>query len=136
MSGAARRSENQDHSKNLTEGQHRRIRDAERKLHEGLDAHEKMRDLFDPASRPVDLRSHSSNMADEVRKLDRDLQEYAVTILRVLSEGDLSVDSAALFERGIKGNVREIIERAFNEVNNADLPFLDQDTLDDVINGR
>jgi hypothetical protein len=118
----------------LTEAQQLRINDAERELKDNLAAHEKMRELLEPADwRQVGATSQERKIAGEIPKLQRDIKDCVIKVLRVLAEASLSLGSVKRFSDQLHGDARELLEWAFSRVNPKDLSALDKHAIETVL---
>ena len=73
---------------NLTQRQKDRIATAEQDLTDGLVAHEKLREFWEPGEWVGTLPPRFDQLT-EVRKLDRDIRSYMTAVLNVLAKVSL-----------------------------------------------
>ncbi len=118
----------------LSQDQQQRIKDADRRLHESLEAHEKMREIIEPGEwSPVSLSARAPRMADEVRKLDIDLRKFAIEVFNVLAEAASTLKSVDAFRTQLETHARELLEWILAKINPKDLPFVDRVALEAAI---
>lgn len=117
---------------NPTKEQLQRIADAESRLDSNIYAHGQMRSIsnWDPLP---DAPLERLKMAEEFRKLARDIRDYAVDVLRVLAEGSRPFESAELLNSQIEGRAAEILAWALGKVNARDLELLDITAIEKAV---
>jgi hypothetical protein len=109
--------------RSLTRSQKQRLVDAEREVQDAFEAHENMREHVAPDGWPL-----------EIRKLERDIKKYAITVLRVLADASWPLGSVDPFRDRLKIDARDIREQVLAKVDRRDLPFLDQISLETAVN--
>jgi hypothetical protein len=118
----------------LSQDQQQRIKDAEGRLNESLEAHEKMREVIEPGEwSPVSLSPKAPRMADEVRKLDVDLRRFAIEVFNVLAEAAWVVQSMDVFRTRLQTHARQLLEWIPAKVNPKDLRSVDTAALEAAI---
>jgi hypothetical protein len=111
----------------LTEAQQRRITDAEQELKDNLGAHEMMREVLEPGEwRRAGTSSEARTMVGEIPKLQRDIEDCVIRILRVLAEASWSIGSVELFGAQLLIDASDLLKWALAKVNPNDLVLLDK----------
>jgi hypothetical protein len=82
--------------------------------------------------------AHSENLveeawAQEVRKLERDLRECAITILRTLAEAAWPTGAVEPFRVRVEADARGILEWILAKVSQSDLPVLNKSAIEEAV---
>ena len=117
---------------NLTQSQKDRIAAAEQALIDGLEAHEKLREFWEPGEW-VGTRSSGFDQLTEVRKLDLDIRTYVLAVLNVLAEVALSAPTTAEVRAYIQNGATALLKDAYARVDSRDAPFLDASSIDRLV---
>jgi hypothetical protein len=118
---------------NLTQSQKDRLAAAEQGLADGLIAHEKMREFWEPGEW-IGARPTSFDQLTEVRKLDRDIRDYMRAVMNVIAEASLAAATENEVRECIESGAAAHLSAAYARVNNKDLPFLDNGSIGDFVN--
>lgn len=120
----------------LTESQRKRLDEAERNVREALRAHESMRAIVFHSgwvSGPVESALPAGEWVWEVQKLERDIRNYAIVVVKVLAEVSWSLGSVDPFRAQLETDSRNILDWAIAQVNVQDLPMLDKASIERAV---
>ncbi len=121
----------------LSDDQKRRLAQLEERLGASLQAYEQMRLIADPGAggwQRVGSGQSPYDMAQEIRKLERDMAAFATGALRVVAEALMPISSAPILRSRLETYAHDLVEWLLERVNEQDLPLLDGATIQDAVN--
>ena len=118
----------------LTASQQQQIDQAERDFNEMLEANENMREIVEPSEwRSLGPEPNGPTMAGEIKKLDRDIKNFAIKVVHVLGEAAWSLGSVEPFRAQIEVDATETLAWILAKVNKKDLRLLDEAAIKGAI---
>jgi hypothetical protein len=123
---------------NLTDDQHKEIDQAEKQLSDSFRAHEELRGVLESTGWVAvgPQRPGAPTMAEDFQKLERDINEYAIKVIRVIGRGLSPLGGVELFSERLKTCARDIREHVIAKIDLRDLPNFDQSVLDGQLKGE
>ena len=125
--------------RHLSEDHKRSLERLEEVLKANLQAHEQMRLIADPEAggwQRVGSAQNLHSMADEVRKLERDLIVFSTGTMRVVAEALRPISSAQLLSSRLETYAHDLVEWLLERVNEQDLSFLNCQAIQDAVNAE
>jgi hypothetical protein len=122
----------------LNQAQKQKFREAEQKLRDNLEAHEKMRELAAPTEwrRAGTSPARGPIMIGEIQKLVGDVQNYCVEVVDLRAEALAVLGSVAPFRERLQLDAREIVEWAVAKIDERDQPFFDKAAVLQAVGNR
>jgi hypothetical protein len=125
--------------RNLSDDHRRQLAQLEEVLNANLQAHERMRLIADPEAggwQRVGSHQNHYKMAEEIRKLERDLVTFSTGSLRMVAEALGPVSSAQLLRSRLEAYGHDLVEWLLDRANEKDLSSLDRRAIQDAVDAE